>query len=217
MQSQDLPGGQKRGQEGYSDPGQRQQHQSWQQQEASDIQQAPSKQPQSAHGQHMPRTAYQFDHASDLALVPPEGNNSPRAYGQYNDAQPQSPSGLMGLHDSNSSPSAQGHNRNAQPQFMAGLMGLHGLTTPEEKRRREDKQKQYARELDEQVWHVKHEPQRTSKNLICDVNSHWCKSTWHATNASDGHCCHTAKLLPSFISEAVHKHVGAFEASSAFC
>lgn len=39
----------------------------------------------------------------------------------------------------------------AQPQFMSGLMGLHGVTTPEEKQRREDKQKQYARELDEQV------------------------------------------------------------------
>lgn len=30
-------------------------------------------------------------------------------------------------------------------------MGLHGVITPEEKRRREDKQKRYARELDEQV------------------------------------------------------------------
>ena len=43
------------------------------------------------------------------------------------------------------------YGQRAQPQFMAGLMGLHGVTTPEEKRRREDKQKQYARELDEQV------------------------------------------------------------------
>lgn len=41
-----------------------------------------------------------------------------------------------------------------QPQYMSGLMNLHGNTTPEEKRRREDKQKQYARELDEQVLHL---------------------------------------------------------------
>ena len=47
--------------------------------------------------------------------------------------------------------SAQDQTGSAQPQFMSGLMGLHGVTTPEEKRRREDKQKQYARELDEQV------------------------------------------------------------------
>lgn len=47
--------------------------------------------------------------------------------------------------------SAQDQTGAAQPQFMSGLMGLHGVTTPEEKQRREDKQKQYARELDEQV------------------------------------------------------------------
>ena len=47
--------------------------------------------------------------------------------------------------------SSQDQAGRAQPQFMSGLMGLHGVTTPEEKQRREDKQKQYARELDEQV------------------------------------------------------------------
>jgi hypothetical protein len=47
--------------------------------------------------------------------------------------------------------SAQDQTGAAQPQFMSGLMGLHGVTTPAEKQRREDKQKQYARELDEQV------------------------------------------------------------------
>ena len=47
--------------------------------------------------------------------------------------------------------SEKAHHSLAHPQFMSGLMGLHGITTPEEKRKREDRQKQYARELDEQV------------------------------------------------------------------
>lgn len=34
---------------------------------------------------------------------------------------------------------------------MAALSGLHNATTPEQKRQREEKQKQYARDLDEQV------------------------------------------------------------------
>lgn len=46
---------------------------------------------------------------------------------------------------------AQGQQSPNQPHFMSGLMALHGMTTPEEKRKREEKQKQYARELDEQV------------------------------------------------------------------
>ena len=36
-------------------------------------------------------------------------------------------------------------------QFMSALSGLYGSTTPEQKRQREDKQRQYAHELDEQV------------------------------------------------------------------
>ena len=36
-------------------------------------------------------------------------------------------------------------------QFMSALSGLYGSTTPEQKRQREDKQKQYAHDLDEQV------------------------------------------------------------------
>lgn len=47
--------------------------------------------------------------------------------------------------------SGQAQQSPVQPQFMSGLMSLHGITTPEEKLKREDKQKQYARELDEQV------------------------------------------------------------------
>lgn len=49
---------------------------------------------------------------------------------------------------------AQAQPSPVQPQFMSGLMALHGMTTPEEKRKREEKQKQYARELDEQVLQV---------------------------------------------------------------
>jgi hypothetical protein len=66
--------------------------------------------------------AHRFEDATDLASPPPS-----------------------------SAVSAQDQTGAAQPQFMSGLMGLHGVTTPEEKQRREDKQKQYARELDEQV------------------------------------------------------------------
>lgn len=71
------------------------------------------------------RPAHRFDDATDLASSP--------AYdrGMYT--------------------AAQGQQSPNQPQFMSGLMALHGMTTPEEKRKREDKQKQYARELDEQV------------------------------------------------------------------
>lgn len=39
-------------------------------------------------------------------------------------------------------------------QFMSALSSLYGNTTPEQKRMREDKQKQYAYELDEQVGSV---------------------------------------------------------------
>ena len=49
---------------------------------------------------------------------------------------------------------AQGQHSPVQPQFMSGLMALHGMTTPEEKRKREEKQKQYRRELDEQVFQL---------------------------------------------------------------
>ncbi len=68
------------------------------------------------------RPAHRFEDATDLASPPPT-----------------------------CAVSAQDQTGAAQPQFMSGLMGLHGVTTPEEKQRREDKQKQYARELDEQV------------------------------------------------------------------
>ena len=56
--------------------------------------------------------------------------------------------------DQDMSTLAQAQPSSVQPQFMSGLMALHGMTTPEEKRKREEKQKQYARELDEQVLQV---------------------------------------------------------------
>ena len=108
-----------------ADIGNSPEHQSWQQQKAADAQQPRSapKQPEVRRnpGQDCSRPVDDVDSAKDLASLP-QGNDSPTDQG-----------------------------RQAQPQFMAGLMGLHGVTTPEEKRRREDKQTQYARELDEQV------------------------------------------------------------------
>lgn len=71
------------------------------------------------------RPAHRFDDATDLASFP--------AHHQ----------GMFTV--------AQGQQSPVQPQFMSGLMALHGMTTPEEKRKREEKQKQYAHELDEQV------------------------------------------------------------------
>ena len=71
------------------------------------------------------RPAHRFDDATDLASSPP--------------------------HDRGMCTAAQGQQSPNQPHFMSGLMALHGMTTPEEKRKREEKQKQYARELDEQV------------------------------------------------------------------
>ena len=71
------------------------------------------------------RPAHRFDDATDLASSP--------------------------AHDQGIITAAQGQQSPAQPQFMSGLMALHGMITPEEKRQREEKQKQYARELDEQV------------------------------------------------------------------
>ena len=74
------------------------------------------------------RPAHRFDDATDLASSP--------------------------AHDQGLFTAAQSQQGPSQPQFMSGLMALHGITTPEEKRKREDKQKQYARELDEQVLHL---------------------------------------------------------------
>ena len=68
------------------------------------------------------RPAHRFEDATDLACPPPT-----------------------------CAVSAQDQTGAAHVQFMSGLMSLHGVTTPEDKQRREDKQKQYARELDEQV------------------------------------------------------------------
>lgn len=74
-------------------------------------------------------------------------------------------------------------------QFMSALSGLYGSTTPEQKRQREDKQKQYAQELDEQVgavtvaviytWHAQRGDTTTCK----------CQSGIACSNHTGIDCC----------------------------
>lgn len=78
-----------------------------------------------------------YDQPSHAPALPPAASMQPRRE--------------MMAWDDHEAPATEARSSHEPAQFMSALSSLYGNTTPEQKRMREDKQKQYARELDEQV------------------------------------------------------------------